>query len=86
MDLMLFGWMIQVVFATAYWIFPRIDQVRPAQRLALLGFLLWNLSLAGDVAGLWMPAGPAAASILRLVAAVLFVTHFVPRLRPVSEH
>lgn len=83
-DWMLYGWMMQTVFATAYWIFPRILQKRPAQKLALAGFVLWNLSLAADLSGLWIPESRLAASILRLTAAALFVMHFVPRLRPVS--
>jgi cbb3-type cytochrome oxidase subunit 1 len=86
MDLMLYGWMMQVVFATAYWIFPRIHQIRPTPALAVTGFVLWNSSLAANAAGLWYAAGPAAAAALRLVAAVLLVIHFVPRLRPVSGH
>lgn len=78
---MLHGWMIQMVFATAYWIFPRIAQVRPRPALAVFGLVLWNSSLALNIAGIWLLEAAFLASLMRLFAAASLTVHFVPRLR-----
>jgi len=78
---MLHGWMIQVVFATAFWIFPRIAQVRPRPAFAVAGILLWNASLLMSAAGAWMEQAALAASILRFGGGACMAWHFLPRLR-----
>lgn len=86
MDCMLYGWMMQLVFATAYWIFPRVNQERPRAGLAIVGIAAWNASLVAATCVLWLPVSSFAAALLRLTAALLLALHFFPRIRAAAEH
>lgn len=80
-DLILYGWVVQTIFATAFWIFPRIQQVRPRPGRAGAGLALWNAAIVFDIFSAVQADAAALGSIIRFAAAVLFLLHFLPRIR-----
>lgn len=90
LHLLTVGWLTQLIFGVAYWLFPSPKpRVQPSPRLiwgaygALNGGLILRLGcepafLPGGVQG-W---GLAASALLQWGASLLFVTHFWRRVRP----
>ncbi len=84
-DLMVAGWMLQLVFGVAFWILPRLpersrDEGTP--RLAASAVLLNAgalLAAAGGVAAL--PAAAASGRALQLAAALVFASLAWRRIR-----
>ena len=84
-ELLLFGWIVQLVMGVAFWIFPRFLRQRGNVKLAWVAFGLLNL-------GVWLagaaPFFDGAATVIavgRLVeagAVVAFVLHLWPRIKP----
>jgi len=88
-EIVLVGWLTQLTFAVAYWIFPRFagGTSRGNERTAWLSLVALNagllLTVAGDVglAAWWVAVGGA----LQFVGALAFVLHAWPRVKPFSE-
>ena len=86
-ELLFFGWIVQLMLGVAFWILPRFSQSprRGKENLAWLSFLILN-------AGIWMdvlsplfhelPWLPTIGQILQVSAAVLFAMHVWPRIKP----
>ncbi len=85
-DFLLIGWIVQLVFGVAYWIFPRFrnEPKRGNPRLAWAALLSLNLSLALlATAGLALqPAWQLPARGLQLAATVLMAGGLWGRAKP----
>ena len=87
-ELLLFGWTLQLAVGVAIWILPRFEQ--PPKygriRLAWAGFALLNLGIAAVVFGshLGGPSHPLALAghLIELIAVVLFAVFLWPRVKP----
>ena len=85
-EMLLFGWMLQLAMGVAFWIAPRFSQAPRYGRVALAkaAFILLNAGVGLVVAGLW--AGSLSAQlggrICLLIAACCFFVHIVPRIKP----
>lgn len=87
-ELLLFGWLVQLTMGVAYWILPRAPG-RPEERgrraLAIGAIILLNVGLlvagAGPILGAdgWLAVGRG----LELLAVAGFALHAWPRVRPV---
>ena len=82
------GWLSNLIFGVAHWMFPRASAERPRGdvRLAWAGWGLLNAGLLLRVIGEgWRPGAPAtwllASAILQLVAVWAWVAHLWPRVR-----
>lgn len=73
--LFMVGWVTQIIFGVAYWMFPRVstDGARGAERLALVTYVTLNVGLIVRAIGEPMLAlHPAPAwTVLLIVSAVL---------------
>ncbi len=90
LHLLVVGWLTQLIFGVAMWLFPRYPGGKPrgSDALGWVSFLLLNLglllrlvgepraALGGDAAGLLL-----ASSIAQLVAGWAFVFNTWPRVR-----
>jgi hypothetical protein len=90
LHLLVVGWITQVIFGVAYWMFPRYsaEQPRGSERLGWITFVALNagmvLRLAGEPAQrLGRDAGGllVASALLQLVAGWAFILNTWPRLR-----
>ncbi|MEX0685523.1 MAG: cbb3-type cytochrome c oxidase subunit I [Balneolales bacterium] len=68
-ELALFGWIIQLVMGTAYWILPRHPEGPPRgnQYVAWLAFILLNSGIILGVSAIWLLNNPDLEAIARLV-------------------
>jgi hypothetical protein len=90
--LLVVGWLTEVIFGVAYWLFPRSDRLRPAlsEHLAWAAYGFLNtgllLRIAAEPATALDPATPARwllplAALLQLAGACTFVAMIWPRVR-----
>jgi heme/copper-type cytochrome/quinol oxidase subunit 1 len=90
LHLLVVGWVTQVIFGVAYWMFPRFSAERPRghESLGWAAFVLLNagllcrvvgepLSALGHRTGGWL----VASAVLQLVAGWAFVLNTWPRIR-----
>lgn len=82
------GWLSNLIFGVAHWMFPRASAARPRGdvRLAWAGWGLLNAGLLLRIIGEGLkPATPAAwllaSALLQLVAVWGWVVHLWPRVR-----
>lgn len=84
------GWLTQLIFGVAYWLFPRYsaEQPRGSDRLGWASFVLLNVGLALRVIGepmvaLGHDAGAllVASAVAQLLAGLAFVANTWPRIR-----
>ena len=90
LHLLVVGWITQVIFGVAYWMFPRYsaEQPRGSERLGWITFASLNagmlLRIAGEPAHL-LGQGTAgllvASALLQLVAGWTFILNTWPRLK-----
>jgi hypothetical protein len=81
-ELLLFGWMVQVAMGVAFWILPRFGNTDPDRRYgrvwpAWAGFVLLNVGVLLISLNISILAG----RILELLAAVSFIVHVWPRVK-----
>ena len=90
LHILVVGWLTQLIFGVAYWLFPRYSAAAPrgSERLGWAGFLLLNLGLVLRIAGEpWAALGGDTAPLLlgsalaQLLAGWAFVANTWPRLR-----
>jgi len=83
------GWLTQLIFGVAYWLFPRYSKASPYGRHQLVG-AAWALINAGLL--IRIPAEPRAhegvwgalllaSSLLQATASLLFVVYFWTRVK-----
>lgn len=88
------GWLTQLIFGVAFWLFPTASPERPHGREGLVRLSFWalNLGLALRIlaepwqiagwSGAWIGLTLAASALLQLLAAVAFAVAIWPRIRP----
>lgn len=87
-ELLLFGWMLQLTMGVAFWIVPRFSTPSRYGRvwLVVLAFVLLNVGVWITVAGQW--GGSLNLLLIGGVCILLsggcFVLHIVPRIKPLS--
>jgi len=90
LHLLVVGWITQVIFGVAYWMFPRYsaEQPRGSERMGWVTFVSLNagmlLRLAGEPAhflGRDTDGLLVASAVLQLVAGWAFIVNTWPRLR-----
>ncbi len=92
-EFLLIGWVIQLVFGTAFWILPRFSRGsrRGNEKLAWSAFILLNLGiLLVGAAPFFPPAVNSAPLILigracEIAAAAAFAAHAWPRIKSASK-
>ncbi len=83
-ELLLFGWIVQLVMGVAFWIFPRFLRSRGNETPAWLAFGLLNLGvfLAAASPLLRVPWAIGLGRLTELAAVVAFAAHIWPRIKP----
>jgi heme/copper-type cytochrome/quinol oxidase subunit 1 len=83
------GWLTQMIFGVAHWMFPRASRERPRGE-ARLGWLAFGLLNAGLLLRVtteplqWQSAGGGAlalSGLLQFLGALAWVTHIWPRVK-----
>lgn len=77
---MLFGWLVQIIFAVAYWMLPRFGRDRPRAGLAIAGIVGVNLASVASLGFPWWRLH-AVVWVLEFAAFVLFAVHAWPRVK-----
>lgn len=81
-EMLLVGWIIQLVMGVAIWIFPRFVVHRAPRRSAVTAWLAFALLNSGvllvSLGGLWIAAG----RLVEIGAAVSFAVHLWGRVSP----
>lgn len=84
-ELLLMGWLIQLVVGVSYWILPRLDEQnrRGYEPFVWLAVLLLNMGIWLSCAGFWMgrPWLLAIGHWLELSGLLLYALALLPRLR-----
>ncbi len=88
-DILLFGWVMQLIMGTAFWIMPRFPIAPKYGRvwLARAAYLLLNAGVITAVIGQWIiePHLTFVGRVLMLLAVLCFAAHIIPRVRPYPE-
>jgi hypothetical protein len=90
--LFMVGWVTQMIFGVAYWMFPRVapNQPRGRERLALISYITLNVGLIGRAVAEPLQSshpGPLLGGVLitsgvcQWLAAVLFAVNTWPRVK-----
>jgi len=79
---LLFGFLVQTIFAVAYWMLPRFGRDRPRTPAAAAAVAMVNL--APLLAGGLLADAPvhAAVALTEATAVAVFVWHAWPRIKP----
>lgn len=80
MTAMLFGWLVQAIFAVAYWMLPRFGRERPRVGAAIAAVVCINAAAAVALAAPWFSVERVVAA-LELVAVAAFAVHAWPRVK-----
>ena len=87
-ELLLFGWIVQVVMGVAYWILPRFQTARRTPHLAWFAFATLNLGVwlvaCAPFTGLFSADFHLIGRVTEVAAIVAFVLHAWPRVKPIS--
>ncbi len=85
-DILLFGWFMQLIMGTAFWIMPRFATPPKYGRvwLAQAAFVLLNAGVIAAVIGQWIIHIHLifVGRVVMLMAVLCFVVHILPRVRP----
>lgn len=80
LHIMFAGWLLQTIFAVAYWMLPRFGRKRPRSRFAITAIGALNVASVAAIGFVWIPVHRLVA-LLELAAVVLFVWHAWPRVK-----
>lgn len=87
-EILLFGWMLQLAMGTAFWITPRFSSPSRYGRvhLAEAAYVLLNAALLMGIIGQWSSNQMLAASgrVGILLAGLCFALYIVPRIKPLG--
>lgn len=87
-ELLLFGWMLQLTMGVAFWIVPRFSTPSRYGRawLVVLAFVLLNVGVWIMVAGQWSSSLNLLliGRVCILLSGGCFILHIVPRIKPLS--
>lgn len=81
-DVMLFGWTVQLIMGMGFWIFPRFWRSRGNEKPAWLAFWLLNAGVTLVAMGPLLPVGVVAGRLAQAAAVAAFAWHAWPRLKP----
>ena len=84
-EVLLFGWIVQLVLGVAFWIFPRFWRSRGNETPAWISFGLLNLGVWLAGGGLLLATPGWVVLLGRLAeagAAIAFAIHIWPRVKP----
>ncbi len=86
-EIMLAGWILQLVMGTAYWILPRVRGERGRVLEARIAFVLLNAGILSATAGHGLAQSTlvAAGHFLYAAGAVSFARHAWPRISSIPE-
>lgn len=80
LHVMLFGWLVQTIFAVAYWMLPRFGRERPRAALAIASIGSVNAASLVSLALPWMHVH-GLVTILEIASFLAFATHAWPRVK-----
>ena len=89
-EVVLFGWTLQLAMGIAFWILPRFSH-EPRygnQGFGWLAFVLLNVGVLCAGLGQWLGADPRVALLGRLAevgAVIFFLGHAWPRVKPIGS-
>lgn len=86
-ELVVFGWIVQLVMGVAFWIMPRFtgENRYGNVRLAWASFILFNAGILLVSLGYFAGTGwLALGRVLEVVAIIAYVVHIYPRVKPLS--
>ncbi len=92
LHLLVFGWLTQLIFGVAYWMFPKYarGQPRGSETLGWATYVLFNVGLllraAGEMVAMRRPQSVWAwllviSALLQWLAVMLFIVNIWPRVR-----
>lgn len=86
-EIVIFGWILQLVMGTAFWMLPRFGETRGNEKTVWLAFLLINGGILLNLSAFFFHAAlPALAGrVLEIGAVISFVVHAWPRVKPFAE-
>lgn len=89
-EILLFGWTVQLIMGVAFWIVPRFSAEPRYGRVRLVwwAFLCLNAGVLVMVAAYLLNSPPLLLVLgrgLELLAIILFVFHLWPRIKPMSD-
>lgn len=88
-EVVLFGWTLQLAMGIAFWILPRFSR-EPRYgnlRLGWLAYVLLNIGVLSAGIGAWLNVSPGvifAGRLAEVTAVVCFALHAWPRVRPIG--
>ena len=89
-ELLIFGWMIQLAMGVAFWTLPRFSGEYRYGRtyLGWMSYVLLNGGLIVTAASYWLNANPAALTgrLFSLTAVVVFAVLIFPRVKPLGGY
>lgn len=86
-ETLILGWMVQLAMGVAYWILPRFGSERRRLAFATAAYFALNLGIFLVGIGTWQQDLAVLAFIGRILeaaAALLFVVHAWPRVKPLG--
>lgn len=92
LHLLVFGWLTQLIFGVAYWMFPKYARgpARGSETLGWMTYLLFNIGLLMRAAGELVQQRPpqsiwawmlVVSALLQWLAVMLFIINIWPRVR-----
>lgn len=81
-EMLLVGWIIQLVMGVAVWIFPRVGLRRAPQRSVVSAWVAFTLLNSGVLLVSLGPSLFAVGRLLEVAAAASFATHLWGRVAP----
>ena len=90
LELLTFGWIVQLVMGVAYWILPRFSRapLRGNPRLAWGAFGALNAGVLLSAIHPWLPAAEMyalAGRLLEMLSIALFAAGIWPRIKPFAD-
>lgn len=87
-EILIFGWTLQLIMGMAFWILPRWHNRRGNERAAWLAFGLLNLGLLLVATAVWIDDFSlelaALGRICEAIGVMAFVVHAWPRVKPLG--
>ncbi len=85
-EVLLTGWLLQLVLGMAFWIFPRFGVGAPRGREGLIWVSFWllNLGILLVAAQLWLPAALLAGRLAETAGLLIYIAGSWGRVKPLA--